>query len=70
MTMPNERTRAVIRTRDFLIRLAGREIKRIPSQVREEARSLLRHFPHGAELARSESFDAKEVEKWLNEQEL
>jgi hypothetical protein len=48
MTLPSERTRAVIRARDFLFRLCsphGGGIKRIPSEVREEARRLLRHYP-------------------------
>ena len=46
MTVPTERTRAVLDAREFLFRLidpAG--ISRIPSVVREEARNLLRHYP-------------------------
>lgn len=45
MTLPDERTSAVIRTRAFLLSLASGETKRIPSAVREQARRLLRHYP-------------------------
>ena len=45
MTVPIERSRAVIYAEQFLIRLVSREIKRIPKEVREEARRILRHFP-------------------------
>lgn len=46
MTLPDERARAVIMTRQFLMDLANRGgIPRIPSDVRQKARSLLRHYP-------------------------
>ncbi len=58
MTLPNERTRAVIRAREFLWRLASPSgLKRIPRAVREEAGNLLRHFPHWCDLCQSEPFD-------------
>lgn len=54
MTLPYERSRAVIDTADFLRRLASayghNSIKKIPSAVRREARMLLRHYPHPYEL--------------------
>lgn len=43
MTMPEERTRAVIQTHEFLIELA-RDAS-IPERVRCGARFLLRHYP-------------------------
>ena len=45
MTLPDERYRAVTHTEQFLLRLAGGEIPRVPKAVREEARRLLRHYP-------------------------
>ena len=60
MTLPAERTSAVIRTQDFLLRLASPYnggIKGVPKPVREEARRLLRHYPHWFDLGRAGSFD-------------
>ena len=45
MTLPDERYRAVKNTMEFLIRLSAGEYPRVPRGVREEARSLLRHYP-------------------------
>ena len=39
-------------------------IRGIRSDVRQEARSILRHFPSGYELADKESFDAAAVDAW------
>ena len=50
MTLPDERYRSVQQTRKFLIRLAGGEYPRVPKAVREEAKSLLRHYPGPFEL--------------------
>jgi hypothetical protein len=43
MTMPNERSRAVIMTRDFLVELS--RDSSLPEKVRRDAKFLLRHFP-------------------------
>ena len=43
MTLPDERYRAVVQTRQFLLRLLT--TPRIPKAVKEEARSCLRHYP-------------------------
>jgi hypothetical protein len=60
MTLPSERTAAVIRTQRFLLRLALSHcdggIKGIRSEVREEARGLLRHYPHWFDLGRKDAF--------------
>ena len=46
MTLPFERTRSMIETRNFLLSLLdSKKTPRIPSGIRKEARSLLKHFP-------------------------
>lgn len=46
MTLPIERTNAVLRTEKFLIDIQNpKKYPRVPSGVREEARRLLRHYP-------------------------
>lgn len=60
MTLPDERYRAVKYTADFLARLAGGHIARVPKAVREEARSLLRHYPSQYDL-RSAALQAPDV---------
>ncbi len=48
MTLPYERTRAVIETREFLRLLLGN--RRVPASVRSEAKWLLRHYPSSNEV--------------------
>jgi hypothetical protein len=54
MTLPNERTYAILRAREFLTRLSSPYlpdgIKKIPKSVRAEARAVLRHFPNWVDL--------------------
>ena len=60
MTLPHERTRSVLNTHSFLVRLAspyGGGIKGIRKEVRQEARRLLRHYPHWFDLGRADAFD-------------
>ena len=46
MTLPYERTRAVLYTEAFLTDLLDpRKTPRVPKQIRERAYSLLRHYP-------------------------
>jgi hypothetical protein len=46
MTVPNERTRAVNATREFLIDLLNHEkYPRLPKKVRDRSLSLLKHYP-------------------------
>jgi hypothetical protein len=66
MTMPNERTRAVLRTREFLQRLASPYveggIKKVPAEVRKEALRLLKHYPFPYDLRTADtSFDGSEA---------
>lgn len=54
MTIPAERTRAVIAAHDFLLRLSSPYvpdgIKGVRKEIREEARRLLRHYPQPFDL--------------------
>ena len=51
MTIPYERTRAIIETRDFLHELQDPKLTpRVPASVREIARKLSRHYPQYAEI--------------------
>jgi hypothetical protein len=49
MTLPNERTRAVLYTRDFLVDLLNN--KKVPKDVRERARHLLKHYPMKVDMS-------------------
>ena len=53
MTLPDERYRAVKWAESFLKRLAGGEYPRVPKAVRDEARSILRHYPSSWDLDRA-----------------
>jgi hypothetical protein len=53
MTLPDERYRAVKYAGDFLSRLAGGQYARTPKAVRDEARSILRHYPSGYDMLRA-----------------
>lgn len=50
MTLPNERVLAVCNAYRFIHEIASGEIKRIPGDVRQRARALLRHFPNAYHL--------------------
>lgn len=46
MTLPDERTRAVLQVERFLMDLRNpKKYPRVPRAVREEAHRLLRHYP-------------------------
>lgn len=54
MTIPAERTRAVQNVRKFLRDLMDRtQTKRIPAEVRKQARQLLRHFPSDFDIEKA-----------------
>jgi hypothetical protein len=55
MTLPDERYRSVKWAASFLSRLAGGDIPRVPRAVRDEARSILRHYPGQWDLKRLEA---------------
>lgn len=51
MTMPHERTRAVIHTREFLVELSLNA--ELPEAVRTGAKHLLRHYPSASEVLKA-----------------
>jgi hypothetical protein len=53
LTLPDERYRAVKWAESFLSRLAGGQIARVPKAVRDEARSILRHYPNNWDMDRA-----------------
>jgi hypothetical protein len=53
MTLPDERYRAVKYAQIFLSRLAGGQYARVPMAVRDEARSILRHYPNNWDMDRA-----------------
>lgn len=48
MTMPHERTRAVLHTREFLEEILGNHA--VPDEVRRQVRALLRHYPSKSDM--------------------
>jgi hypothetical protein len=68
MTLPDQRTRAVLNARQFLLRLASpyaeNGIKGIRSEVRQEARHILRHFPILYDVTDPKAFDENAVNEW------
>lgn len=52
LTTPEERTRAVLRTRQLLIDLANRaRTPNVPEALRQRAVTLLRYYPEVADMA-------------------
>lgn len=46
MTLPDERYRALQKAKQFLLELCNpSKTKRVPSEIRNRARDVLRHFP-------------------------
>ena len=51
MTLPYERTRAVVNTQDFLLDLLDhKKTPRVPRAIRKQAHHLLRHYPSEYEM--------------------
>ncbi len=48
MSRPHERTRSVIQTQEFLLKLSCNA--EIPESVRREAKRLIRHYPSAREI--------------------
>lgn len=53
MTVPAERTRAVLAAERFLTDLVILRKPKVPREVRDQARRILRHFPGEYDIARS-----------------
>ena len=68
MTLPYERTRSVLSARDFLRRLSNAYqpdgIKGIRSEVRQEARAILRHYPHWFDIGQADCWDEEEAKRY------
>lgn len=46
ISSPLQQIASVVATRDFLIRVSDcKQTRRVPGEIRKEARALLRHFP-------------------------
>jgi hypothetical protein len=56
VTTPEERTRAVVQTRELLRELTTPSLTpRVPVAIREEARRLLRHYPSAGDMSLAHS---------------
>jgi len=65
MTLPHERTTAVMATKEFLAALASpRKTKRIPKEIRRIASALLHHYPWWFELGHAEYWDKGVALEW------
>ena len=56
MTTPDEELRALLRAEEFISQLAmkyGGKYKRVPGEVRDMARHIIRHFPTQAGIRRA-----------------
>ena len=68
MTMPYERKRAVINTQRFLLDLSNPRItKRVPKEIRDRARSLLKHYPSEYWMDEASEQAPKVFGEWENE---
>ncbi|UVM36318.1 hypothetical protein LOY28_16435 [Pseudomonas sp. B21-017] len=61
MTMPSERTRALIHTRDFLVELS--QDPTLSESIRRQARQLLRHYPNSNEILRAGQLEERRVDR-------
>jgi hypothetical protein len=51
MTLPDERYRAVVQTKRFLLEILT--TPRVPKAVKDQARSMLRHYPSDYDMNRA-----------------
>ncbi|MBV4521116.1 hypothetical protein KVG88_13680 [Pseudomonas sp. SWRI74] len=61
MTMPSERTRAFIQTREFLVELAADSA--LSESIRRQARQLLRHYPLANEILLAGQLEERRVDR-------
>jgi len=55
MTLPHERTRAVMNTRDFLAALIDpKKTPRVPLEIRLMAARMLKHYPTSFDMERND----------------
>lgn len=68
MTLPYERKNAVKWTQRFLLDLSNPRITpRVPKEIRERARSLLRHYPLDIDMDRAGEEAPNIFGDWKNE---
>lgn len=69
MTLPIERTHAVLNVERFLMDLRdSKKTPRVPSEVRKRASSLLKHYPRKFDMMDpADSFEA--IEEWSYEED-
>jgi len=67
MTTPQERTITVFRVQAFLCNLMFGDYKRVPKEVRQQARRLLKHYPMACDLLSRDAWDEPTVQKWATE---
>ena len=69
MTLPVERTNAVLNVERFLMDLCNpKKTKRVPSEIRDRARSLLKHYPRKFDMMDpAESFEP--ITEWSYEED-
>jgi hypothetical protein len=51
VTLPDERYRAVMQTQEFLVEICN--TPRVPKVIKQQARSLLRHYPSAWDMKRA-----------------
>lgn len=67
MTLPDERTRAVLMARRFLLDLTNPTITpKIPKSIRAHARMLLRHYPNDYDFALVNSCWSEPLAKFVS----
>lgn len=67
MTTPAERTRSFLESREFLVKLStpyNNGFKKIPREVREQARRILRHHPWPLHVKNNENFDSSLIDEF------
>lgn len=63
MTLPDERLRALKRTRKFLIDLLNpQETPKVPKAIRQQASACLKHFPYDYQLDQLAELDPSNYE--------
>jgi hypothetical protein len=67
MTLPDERYRALVQTKELLLNLCNpKKTPRVPRVIREHAMSVLRHYPNDCDLEKLSidmpKYFAKEIE--------
>ena len=68
MTLPNERRNSINRARDFLRDLLDpKKTPRVPRSIRQEARSVLKHFPGEYHMEKAKEIAPELFGEWDSE---